>query len=167
MLYIQKKEIYKIRGITMVEVLMSIAILAILTAVTVPLISQAWHTETNVEYSFNALASSLREARLKSFYYQNNSEYGVYLSKASGVLDQAFVYKGENYISGEAISDISLSQGIQAELLNGAWPLDLHFTKYSGASQEEIIMMTSADSGKNYSILINQDGNISKLVNAK
>lgn len=150
------------QGITLIEIFLTIAILGILVFVSAPLISQAWYSRANVEQASNELAACLREARLKSVYSQQGGEYGVYLEQAEGSLSRALLYRGAGYDSGEILSQYYFNAGLNARAAYGNWPLDLHFAKFTGSSSPERITLASQDALLNYTIIINEDGHITK-----
>jgi prepilin-type N-terminal cleavage/methylation domain-containing protein len=141
------------KGITLIELLLVVAIFAIIAGAAIPVLGQL-QTSTQLNQAASELVQTLRDARQRSVAGLNNSSHGVYFQAP----DQIILYQGDNYSSRDPAADqvTILDSTIQFTITVPG--NDLNFAKATGdPSQTGIIALTHKVSDTR-SITINQYG---------
>lgn len=81
------------KGFTLLEVLLSISLMAILTAIGIP-VYRSLQQRSDLEVSGGTIAQSLRRAQIRSITMEGDSAWGVNIDQ-----NQATIFKGDNFPS--------------------------------------------------------------------
>ena len=96
--YIYKVK-YKVRGFTLVELMMVIAILVLLIVVSLPLAINFYKTRQLDVYE-QGFVQALRRAQLKAMSVEADSSFGVYIGS-----DQYVLFRGNSYLARDVAYD--------------------------------------------------------------
>lgn len=96
--YIYKVK-YKVRGFTLVELMMVIAILVLLITVSLPLAINFYKTRTLDVYE-QGFVQALRRAQLKAMSVEADFSFGVYIGS-----DQYVLFRGNSYLARDIAYD--------------------------------------------------------------
>ncbi len=151
----------KNKGITLIEILVSIGIIGIITAVVVPNLS-SFRNEQILNNTASDIVSLINKAHSDTLSSLNSTVYGVHLTSTN-----ATYFIGSSYSAGTATNkvitfdtkvSIPAAGGIN---LNGGGS-DIMFTRLSGdtTSYGTIIVRLVSDATKQKTIAISQTGNI-------
>lgn len=109
------------KGFTLVELILVIAIIAILAGATVPVLGN-FTQRTQIDSTAREVVSALRFAQQKSMANENDSEFGVYFDDAN---NEFIVFRGSSYGSFPAEDrvftypdSITISQGFASSEVN-------------------------------------------------
>jgi len=86
-------------GLTLIELLITMGLLAILLGVSIPLINQTWLPRYRLKSAARNLASNMQLARLKAI--TTNVRHGIYFDGASGYRLYSDDNNNKNFDSGE------------------------------------------------------------------
>lgn len=138
------------RGLTLVEILVTVAILAILATLTVPLILD-FYKDQQINSSTQEVVQTLRRAQLKAMSVESDSSFGVYLTN-----DNYILFRGDTYNPGDPYNEIfNFPQIITVSGLS-----EVVFTKFEGLTEDIGSIVLSIDNESRI-IEINNFGKIS------
>ncbi len=138
------RNFYK-KGITLIEILIVLAVIAILIAVVVPQFSRMRENQT-IKNAVVDVISTISRARSSTLASIDSSEYGVHFES-----NQVIIFKGTSYSAvdpeNETI-DITSPASISAITLSGG-STDLYFSRLTGApSKTGTITISSTNFSK-------------------
>lgn len=139
------------KGFTLLEVLLSVAIIAVLAGMSIP-IYQSFQNKNDLDIATTAAVQSLRRAQILSQAVEGDTSWGARLQSGSVVL-----FKGTSYAGRDSIFDevFEISSSLTLSGLS-----EVVFGKFSGAPQATgNITLTSANNDAR-TITINSKGNI-------
>jgi prepilin-type N-terminal cleavage/methylation domain-containing protein len=145
------KNFYK-QGITLIEILLVLAIVAILIAVTLPQFSKM-REQQNLKNAVADVVSVLNRARSQTLASVDSSEYGVHFESG-----HAIIFKGTVYSAGSAdneTTDILSPVSISNVTLNGTSGStgELYFSRlYGEPSKSGTITISSSSFSKTVTI---------------
>ena len=139
------------RGFTLMETLLSIGVLLLIAALTMPVGVNFYQRQTVDEAAEN-LAANLRQARSQAVAGLDDDSYGLYLNNSGYTL-----FKGANYYDRMAADDvvITLDPGLK---LTGT--TEVVFDKMTGSSQPADYMVSAGNISS--TIHVNAQGVVSK-----
>lgn len=146
------KVFHRSAGFTLVEALLSVAIIGILTGLSAPVYERVIGSN-NIEIAASTLAGTLRRAQLLSQAVDSDSEWGVKIEAGSIIL-----YRGANFSSRDPAYDevYSISPSISFSGIN-----DLSFSKVFGSPSTIGNISLTSPSNETKIISINSKGTIS------
>jgi prepilin-type N-terminal cleavage/methylation domain-containing protein len=138
------KNFYK-KGLTVIEILMVIAILAILAAIILPQFSKMRENQL-LKNAISDILSSLNKAQSQTLASVNSSEYGVHFQS-----DRVIIFKGKVFSSSAEDNETILigePVGISNVTLGGVSGAsgDMYFNRLSGAPSATGTVAVSASS---------------------
>lgn len=139
------------KGISLVELILAVAIIAILSAVTLPMGSrfiQKSHAKTTTE----TLVSYLNSSRIFSQSAKEGTTWGVYITQ-----DRITLYSGTDYATRNTALDQEYN--VPASVTLNPVPTEISFTKESGETTGGIITITEAE-GNFQTLTIDTEGNV-------
>lgn len=139
-------------GFTLLEVLLSVALLALLTGMGAP-VYQAMQNRNSLDISTNSLVQSLRRAQLLSQASEGDSSWGVKVQSGSIVLFRGSSYAARN-AGYDEIFDIPTNI-----ILSGV--NEIVFDKLSGLPQTTGTMTLTSTAGETRNMTVNEKGMIS------
>ncbi len=116
------------QGLTIIEILVVIAILGIIFAITIPQFAKMRENQV-LKSTVGDVISSLDKARAETLSSLNSSVYGVHFQS-----DQIIIFKGASFSSGDANNE-TISITTPAYLANGSLtlPANIYFNRLSGS----------------------------------
>jgi len=139
-------------GFTLIEVVVTISIIVVVTAVTIPLYSH-WQTLSVLDSSRFEVLQDIRFAQDKAMAGYNDSDFGVYFTSSGYTL-----FQGTTYLTRDSSQDIArkIPSTIVLSGLN-----EVTFAKKTGEPSVTgtLVLTNTADNSKE-SILINPEGMI-------
>lgn len=114
---------YKKSGFTLIEAVLSIALITIITAISLP-VYQSFQVKNDTDLARTTLVQAIRRAQLLSRAMEGDSEWGIYIAPGGGTL-----YKGASYASRDFAFDESYS--IPTSIAPSGLTT-IHFSKLSG-----------------------------------
>ena len=153
------------KGFTLFELLLVIAIIAVLSYLAVPLGINFYRSQM-VEAARGELIENLQKAREYALLMKGDSRYGVKIEKDNDdVLISYTLYKGNSYASRDDQAEdevypqapgMTISMAGSVDLIDG----DINFLKLTGATSATGTITISHNSGsENRSVLIDEFGN--------
>lgn len=144
----------KNKGITIIEILMSIAILGVLGAASVSVFSGLANS-ISLDKDVSNIVSYIDKAKTESINSVNSLEHGVFFETKKVTVFKTTTYNVSNI---ETSYDVSGKSNISAITLTGG-ATSLYFNKLTGAaSKTGTITVTSADGTKTKTITIYATG---------
>lgn len=146
------KKVKRVTGFTLLEVLLSIAIIGILAGISMP-IYQSFQVKNDLDVAVNTIVQTLRRAQLLSQAVDGDSSWGVYMQNGSITLFQGADYSSHDSNFDE-VFDVPTSitfSGIQ----------EIVFTKFSGEPQTTGIITLNSSTNETRTITINEKGMVS------
>ena len=142
----------KKKGFSMLEVLLSVAIVAVLFSISVPLFLSLYK-RNDADVSVNVISQSLRRAQTLSQAVDDDTTWGVRVEAPNITL-----FKGATYATRDSAFDetYELSSTITASGLS-----EVVFAKFSGLPQQTGTILLTINSGETRDITINAKGTIS------
>lgn len=142
----------KMKGFTIVELLLTIAMIAIITGVAIPLYSIS-QSKDDLETESSMVASAIRSARIFSTSGKENSEWGFHVETG-----KLIIFKGASYPSRDTSFDeeLQIGESIAFSGLN-----DIYFTKLYGIPNTTGSLVLTIPNGSTKNIEINGQGTIS------
>jgi len=135
-------------GFTLIEVLVSISIIAILAGISVPAY-KVLQEKNNLETAKITITSALRRAQVLAQASKDDSEWGLHIEAGQGT-----IFRGADYSSRDIQSDENFSLSLQVAFSGLS---DIIFSKLFGFPQTNgAITLTNANETKD--ITINQKG---------
>ncbi len=110
------------KGFTLVEVLLSIALVSIIAGFSVPFFNSFLY-RSEVENATTLTITSIRSANILARSQKNDSNWGVYLSGNS-----VTIYSGNDYVS----RDVTLDQVYSFDGVSFSGNNEVNFVKFSG-----------------------------------
>jgi prepilin-type N-terminal cleavage/methylation domain-containing protein len=130
------------KGLTVIEVIVVVAIVAILVAVTLPQFSKMRENQA-IKNAVADTVSVLNKARSYTLASVESSEYGVHFQS-----DKVIIFKGTTYSTGIETVDIITPATISTISLSGGGS-DVYFSRLSGApSKTGTITISSTNFSK-------------------
>ena len=147
--YIYKKNNHQPSGFTLVELLLSLAIIAIITGMTIP-IYQSFQVKNDLDLTSAILAQSLRRAQLLAEAVAADSNWGVYLQE-----EKMTLFKGDSYLFRDqtADEDFSIAKSITPGILR-----EIIFAKFTGLPLTVGTMVLTSTNNEVKNITINSQG---------
>lgn len=112
MFKIKRKKKLSSSGYTLIELILVLAVIALVTALVMPFTFSNIQT-ANLEEEMNLLVSQLQLAQLNAYSGQENLPYGVNFAT-----DKYTYFRGPNLGSGELIAEIELEANMNFENIN-------------------------------------------------
>ena len=136
-------------GFTLLEVILSIVLISIITAVTIPLYESAF-TRNELAVAEHTLMHTLRRASARAAASENDSPWGVYIQLAS-----VTIFQGSSYaLRNQTVDEIwEFASGITP---SGA--TEIVFSKLTGEPQTPSSITLTTNSGQVKTIVINEKG---------
>lgn len=141
----------KQNGFTLMEVLLSLAIIALITGILIP----AYHTfqmRNDLEVAVNVTAQTLRRAQILSQAVNGGSDWGVYVQEKSITL-----FQGSSYDSRDSGFDEIFSISSALTLFGTQ---EFVYTSFSGLPQSTGTLTLSLNSDENRNITVNTKGTV-------
>ena len=138
-------------GFTLLEVLLSITLIAILAAISVPFY-QSFQVRNDLDIATNTVVQALRQAQTLSQAVDQDISWGVKIQIGSIIL-----FKGPNYISRDSSYDeiYDISSGIASSGLD-----EIVFAKFTGEPPMTGTTILTSSGGEIRNITINSKGMI-------
>lgn len=136
------------KGFTMLELLLSIAIIVILTGITIPFYSE--YNKGSLQAESGIIVSAIRTARISAISEKNNSGWSVHFSQS-----KIIVFKGSSFELRDTLFDkeISISNSFIFSGIN-----DVYFSPFDGIPNKiGVVIMTGQDNTQK-EFIINQKG---------
>lgn len=139
----------KIYGFTLLELLLSVSILAILVAITAPILI-AFQRNNDIDLTADTLSQVLRRAQILSQAINNDDSWGVKIDNNNIILfkGNSFIGRNQNYDETFSTSNSITFSGIN----------EIIYNKFSGDTTGGSIIMTNTTENKNISINVNSKG---------
>ncbi len=135
----------KCSGFTILEVLLTLAIFIIITAVTVPSVS-AWRNSASISTVEAEIKQAFYLAKARSVSGKNNSNHGVCFVLNSSANSALSIYQGNSYSTRNSDYDIELDFGNGIILTSTNDTHDINFTKNNGESSVTTTITISDES---------------------
>ena len=140
-------------GFTLIEVLLSVAIIALITGMSLPILA-SFNDRNDLDLTTQSIVSQLRRAQTYARGVNGDSEWGVHTQNDSVVLFKGGAFTGRDTTYDEATP---ISPAISIDGLS-----DLIFTKLNAApSVTGSITLTDTNTNETRSITINEKGMVS------
>jgi len=136
-------------GFTLIEILLSVALITLIMGFSVPFYSSL-QSKNSLSVSASALTQSLREAKLRSQAVDGDSPWGVYVEIESIILFQGATYATRNPGYDQTFD---LPQGIVPTGLN-----EVVFTKLEGQPSQIGSITLTHSNGPTVDLTINEKG---------
>jgi prepilin-type N-terminal cleavage/methylation domain-containing protein len=148
---LRTKKRVRLYGFTMLEVILSLSILAMMFAMTVPYYS-TFMIRNNLDIAVTTLVQDLRRAQTLSQITDGDSSWGVHVQVGSILL-----YKGPSYIlRNESFDeDTEIPSSITISGIN-----NINFEKQTGMPQTVGIITFTSNSNETRNVTINQKGTV-------
>ncbi|HDQ88533.1 MAG TPA: prepilin-type N-terminal cleavage/methylation domain-containing protein [candidate division WWE3 bacterium] len=143
----------KNQGITLMELILTIALIGILSAITFPM-GAKFNQKNQVKNTRDALKGYLNTARSFAQSGKNGSSWGVQITSNEIVL-----YNGENY----ANRNTAFDQQFTIPKGNSVTIAEINFSKDSGNTSERAITVINPSEVIQYTITVDASGNIYEL----
>ncbi|OGY44746.1 MAG: hypothetical protein A3B89_01420 [Candidatus Buchananbacteria bacterium RIFCSPHIGHO2_02_FULL_40_13] len=145
------KSFNKITGFTLLEMLLSIAVIAIIAGIGVP-VYQSFQVRNDLDLAVNTVAQSLRRAQLLSQAVEGDMTWGVYVGN-----NKITIFKGASYFS----RDIGFDEVFDlAKTITPSGNQEIIFNKFTGWPQSSgTLILTTINDSK--TITINAKGLVS------
>ena len=140
------------QGFTLIEILLAVAIISILAALTIP-IGINFYTTQNLDSVSDGVIQALRRAQLKAMSQEGDSDFGVYIG--SGKVGHYSLFRGSSYINKEDEEIFDISNNISF----GGDMTEVVFTKLYGIPNVTGDIILTLD-GDTETININELGRI-------
>jgi len=98
----------KAHGFTLIELMLSLAILAIVAALLIP-VSQTLQNKSNLSTATQSIVLALRQAQTFALASQSDSSWGVYLLEEGGSL---IIFEGTSYARGTEYEEVTFTDTI-------------------------------------------------------
>jgi prepilin-type N-terminal cleavage/methylation domain-containing protein len=136
------------KGFTILELLLSIAIIVILTGITIPFYSE--YNKSSLQAETGVIVNALRTAKISAISMKDNSGWSVHFGQG-----KIIVFKGESFELRDISFDreIGISSGLKFSGVN-----DIYFSPFNGIpSKTGAVIMTGQDNTQK-EFIINQKG---------
>lgn len=145
------KSIYKKTGFTLLEILLSISVIAIITGIGIP-IYQSFQVRNDLDLAVNTVSQSLRRAQILSQAVEGDSAWGVYVGE-----NKIVIFKGSGYAAREAGFDEEFDL---AGTITPSGDQEIIFNKFTGwPTNASALVLTTVNETK--TITINSKGLVS------
>lgn len=140
------------RGFMLIEVLLSVALIAVLSAITIP-IYQSFQVKNDLELAANTVSQTLRRAQVLAESVASDTNWGVFVGSSSITL-----FQGPSFLSRVTSSDeiFDLPGTIQPSGFQ-----EFVFLKFSGEPQATGTFTLTSSGGDMRSVSVTQKGLIS------
>lgn len=142
----------RIKGFTLVEVLLTVAVASALVAVSIPIASTAI-PRNELDTTVTTLTQVLRRAEALSRAGENDSGWGVYVSSSDIVLFQGDDYETRD-VAYDVVYDLPRSVSVSAMV-------EVNYSKMSGYPVSAGTITLNSTTGDSISIHINERGTAS------
>ena len=138
------------RGFTLVEALLSLAIIAIITGLSAP-VYFSYSTRNNLGLAVDAGVQSLRRAQFLALNQERDSNWGTYFSTSSITL-----YNGNDY----STRNVNYDERYDLPTTVTSTVADVNFNKFTGeANETSTVLNTVSDNlSDSYTIRVNLKG---------
>ncbi|MEK7227872.1 MAG: prepilin-type N-terminal cleavage/methylation domain-containing protein [Patescibacteria group bacterium] len=146
------------KGLTLIELIMVVAVIAIIVAITVPALI-SFRKNQAIQNTTNAITSLLEEARTKTLASYNNTFYSVHFET-----DKATLFTGSTYSSSDTTNKVVLYDTpvvLQSTSLSGGG-VDVIFDRLKGTTSKYGTIMVQIPSGTSKTITISSGGVITR-----
>jgi len=151
------------RGITLIEILVAIVILAILAAISFTFFVFL-NKKSSLENNVQEIINILRLAQNRTISSEGASQYGVYFD-TSALPHKYTLFKGNNYAGREVSADIiqEASRNVEIYELNLGGPQEVVFSRVSGEASPagDIKLRLISDNSQTETIYIKNSGQVS------
>jgi prepilin-type N-terminal cleavage/methylation domain-containing protein len=152
------------KGFTVIEIVIVIALIGIVTAVSAPFLSDALTRKDLDSYAAEAM-DGLREAQSSVMSGRNNARFGVHFEAAKFVFFQGAAYNPvdtDNVIhalAGDAtITSVTLSPGGACVVATGSGNCDVHYINHRGTPTESGTIVFTGDGGQLKTVTVGAAG---------
>ena len=137
------------RGFMLIEVLLSVALIAALSLITIP-IYQSFQVKNDLELTVNTVSQTLRRAQVLAESVSNDTPWGVFVSSTSITL-----FQGPSFLSRVTSSDevFDLPSTISPSGFQ-----EFIFLKFSGESQATGTLILTSSGEDTRSVSVNSKG---------
>lgn len=136
-------------GFTLLEVLLSVALIAVLVGISIP-IYQSFQVRNDLDIATVEIVQNMRRAQALSYAVDGDTSWGVKIQSGN-----ITVFKGANYVARDINSDevFNIPTSITPAGLS-----EVVFTKFTGLPQTTGTITLTSNSNETRSIAINQKG---------
>ncbi|MDD3646962.1 MAG: type II secretion system protein [Candidatus Dojkabacteria bacterium] len=156
--FISKKLFRSTDGITLIEIVIVIGLLAILAGVSIPIYRTSF-TKGDLDTSASQVLSTIRLAQSKAMGGEDASKFGIHFDTTT-TPDQYILFKGDTYNPSDTYNQVNnLSRQIEISSVGlGGGGVDLVFEKYSGETVNDGTITFKNTTGEFIYITINSIG---------
>lgn len=141
------------RGFTLIEVLLSVAIISLITGMSLPILT-SFNDRNDLDLTTQSIVSQLRRAQTYSRGVNGDSQWGVYAQNSNAIL-----FKGSSYATRDTSYDepTAISPAITV-----TGPSEFLFAKLDGAPNTTgSLTLTNTNTNETRTITINAKGMVS------
>lgn len=139
------------RGFTLIEVLLSVAIISVLAGLSLP-VYQSFNNRNELDIATQSLANALRRAQLYSRGMQNDSQWGVEIQP-----DAATLFKGNVFASRDTAYD---EPTVIPDSITVSGDSEILFAKLSGAPDAAASITLTSINNDTRTVTINAKGTV-------
>jgi prepilin-type N-terminal cleavage/methylation domain-containing protein len=140
------------QGFTLIEILLSIACIAIISAISIP-VYQSFQNRNDLNIAANAVAQSLRRAQILAQASEGDASFGVKIQLADVI-----IFRGSSFASRDIEFDesIAMSESITPSGLD-----EIVFSKFVGLPNNTGTIILNSNINETKEITINEKGMVS------
>ncbi|KPJ73661.1 hypothetical protein AMJ48_00420 [Parcubacteria bacterium DG_74_1] len=162
MAYKNRQISHRVESFTLVEILIVIAVLAILIAMTFP-VFRSFRVESDLNNSVEKIINALRLAQSKTLASEEASQWGVYFSTSTDP-HQYTLFRGTSYASRVTSSDevYALPDSVEVYDINLVGEPEIVFDRLIGSTSQSgnVSLRLKTDPTKNQTVYIENSGQV-------
>lgn len=151
------------RGFTLIELLLVIAILVIITGLSVPIYGNL-QIKTQINENISLIIQTLRTAKERSISRVNDSAHGIYFEINPGADDKFILYQGSSYASRNSSYDRETVLDSTLHIITNLTDNEVNFSKGLGLPNNVGTITLSHDTTGVKNISINSMGIVQEIV---